>query len=141
MEKEFLIDLVLALICGLVIGAEREWKGKPAGISTQTLVITASMLFTFMSRMVTDGDPSRIAAQVVSGIGFLGAGLILKSEDKGRVNNVTTAASIWFAAAVGMALGFNYHFIALSAVVFGVIITLIPDIPIHGQGGGRKTRK
>jgi len=127
-EREFLIDLGLALICGLLIGGERELKGKPAGISTQTLVITASMLFAFMSRSVGGADPSRIAAQIVSGIGFLGAGLILKSEANKRVTNVTTAASIWYGAAIGMALGFNYHFIAVTSALYAVLVSRIPHI-------------
>ena len=125
-EYEFLIDLGLSLICGLIIGIEREYKRKPAGISTQTLVITASMLFAFMSRALGVGDPTRIAAQIVSGIGFLGAGLILRSEEEQKVTNVTTAASIWYSAAVGMALGFNLHAIAIAASVYAVLISLIP---------------
>lgn len=127
-EVEFLIDLALAFVCGLIIGGERESKGKPAGISTQTLVIAASMLFTFMSRSVHAVDPSRIAAQVVSGIGFLGAGLILKSENKNDVTNVTTAASIWYAAAIGMALGFNMHLIAIVASVYVVAVSALPNL-------------
>lgn len=127
LEKEFLIDLVFSLCCGLVIGFEREKKNKPAGISTQTLVIGAAMLFTFLSRTVSAGDPTRIAAQIVSGVGFLGAGIILKSEATGRVTNLTTAASVWYSAAIGMALGFNYHFIGLVATLYVVIINRIPN--------------
>lgn len=127
LEKEFLIDLLFSLICGLVIGFEREKKNKPAGISTQTLVIGAAMLFTFLSRTVSAGDPTRIAAQIVSGVGFLGAGIILKSESTGRVTNLTTAASVWYSAAIGMALGFNYHFIGLVATLYVVIINRIPN--------------
>lgn len=127
LEKEFLIDLFFSLICGLVIGFERERKNKPAGISTQTLVIGAAMLFTFLSRTVSAGDPTRIAAQIVSGVGFLGAGIILKSETTGKVTNLTTAASVWYSAAIGMALGFNYHFIGLVATLYVVIINRIPN--------------
>jgi putative Mg2+ transporter-C (MgtC) family protein len=127
-EIEFLVDLGLAFLCGLFVGGEREYRGKPAGISTQILVITASMLFTFMSQLLDAGDPARIAAQVVSGIGFLGAGLILRSEEKNSVNNVTTAASIWYGAAIGMALGFNLHIIAVIAAVYAVVISSIPNI-------------
>jgi len=126
LEKEFLIDLLLALICGLVIGIEREKKNKPAGISTQTLVIGAAMLFSFLSKTVSAGDPTRTAAQIVSGVGFLGAGIILKSEKTEKVTNLTTAASVWYSAAIGMALGFNYHFIALTATIYVVIINRIP---------------
>lgn len=127
-EIAFLIDLGLALIAGLLIGGERELRGKPAGISTQTLVISGAMLFAFLSQAVGVGDPTRIAAQIVSGIGFLGAGIILKSETSKKVTNVTTAASIWYSAAIGMALGFNFHFIALAAAVYAVVISRIPHI-------------
>lgn len=127
-ELEFLLDLFLAFICGLLIGGQRELKKKPAGISTQTLVITASMLFSFLSRNLNTDDTTRIAAQIVSGIGFLGAGLILKSESNDKVRNVTTAASIWYSASVGMALGFNFHFIAIVASLYAVLVAAIPRI-------------
>ena len=127
-EFKFFIDLVLALVCGLLIGGERELKKKPAGISTQTLVITGSMMFAFLSQTVNAGDPTRIAAQIVSGIGFLGAGIILKSESKKTVTNVTTAASIWYSAGIGMALGFNFHIIAVMAALYAVLISRIPRI-------------
>lgn len=125
-ESEFLIDLVLALVCGVIIGFERERRNKPAGISTHTLVIGAAMLFSFLSKSVHAGDPTRIAAQIVSGVGFLGAGIILKSEKTGKISNLTTAASVWYSAAIGMALGFNYHFIAIAATIYVVIINRIP---------------
>lgn len=128
LEREFLIDLSLAFVCGLIIGVEREIHKKPAGISTQTLVIAAAMLFTFISRTVVEGDPTRIAAQVVSGIGFLGAGLIIRSEATEQVTNVTTAASIWYAAAIGMALGFNFHFMALVGALFVTFIAWLPRV-------------
>lgn len=123
---EFLVNLCLSLVCGVVIGAERELRNKPAGISTQTLVIGAATFFTFMSRLMTEGDPTRIAAQIVSGIGFLGAGIILKSG--GHVSNVTTAASIWFSASIGMALGFNFHLMAIIGTIYAVVISRIPRI-------------
>lgn len=132
-ELQFLFDLLLAAICGLIIGGERELKGKPAGISTQTLVITGSMMFAFLSQLLGEGDPTRIAAQIVSGIGFLGAGIILKSEKTNSVRNVTTAASIWYSAAVGMALGFNYHFIAIVAALYAVAISRIPHLKNYNE--------
>ncbi len=123
-EINLLIDLALSLFSGFVIGAERESRGKAAGISTNTLVITGAMAYTFISGVVDPASQSRIAAQIVSGIGFLGAGLILKEGT--NVKNLTTAASIWAAGSVGMAYGFNYH-------TFGLIMTaaivLIPRIP------------
>jgi putative Mg2+ transporter-C (MgtC) family protein len=112
-----------------MIGAERESRGKDAGISTHIMVICGSTLFTFMSSLVDPDSRSRIAAQIVSGIGFLGAGLILK-EDGSRIRNLTTAASIWFAGAIGMAIGFDFHFIALIAVLVSIIV---PRIPKHEE--------
>ena len=80
LQLEFLIDIIFALAAGFVIGAERESRGKPAGISTTSLVIGGAMLFTYLSAAVDPNSTSRIAAQVVSGIGLLGAGRILKGD-------------------------------------------------------------
>lgn len=136
-EVAFLIDIGISLLAGFVIGTERELRGKPAGISTHSLVIGGSMIFTFLSAQVDPQSTSRIAAQIVSGIGFLGAGVILKGEVQGktgaeiqragnRVVNLTTAASIWYSGAIGMAIGFDYHFIALVSVAFVVIVSRLP---------------
>src|SRR5512133_3314093 len=100
--------------------AERESRGKPAGISTHCFVIGGSMIFTYLSAHVDPNSSSRIAAQLVSGIGFLGAGIILKSEADERITNLTTAAAIWFAASIGMAIGFNFYFMAIVAIAFAV---------------------
>ena len=138
-ELGFLIDIGITLLAGFIIGAERESKGKPAGISTHTLVIGGSMIFTFLSSQIDPTSTSRIAAQIVSGIGFLGAGVILKGEIEGRtkseihassykVVNLTTAASLWFSGAIGMAIGFDYHFIALVSVGFVVLVSHLPKI-------------
>jgi len=125
---QFLIGLVLSLFLGYLMGAEREMRGKDAGISTHTFVISGAMLFTLLSMLVDPMSESRIAAQIVSGIGFLGAGLILK--DGASVRNLTTAASIWYAGAIGMAIGFGYYQIAVIAGVAGVFIPRIPHIPL-----------
>lgn len=123
-EVNLLVDLVLSFAAGFMIGAERESRGKDAGISTHTMVIIGAMLFTYMSSLVDPASKSRIAAQIVSGIGFLGAGLIVK--DGANVKNLTTAASIWVAGAIGMAFGFNYHVIG---VIVSVVVTFIPRMP------------
>lgn len=123
---DFLIALCFSLICGILIGGERELRGKPAGLSTQTLVISGSMIFAFMSPILQSADPTRIAAQIVSGIGFLGAGIILKNNDGGKLLNVTTAATIWYSAAVGLAIGFQFYFIAVAASVYAVIVSSLP---------------
>jgi putative Mg2+ transporter-C (MgtC) family protein len=122
----FLVDLVIAVTLGVLIGGERELRNKDAGISTHTFVICGAMLFTFMSMTVDPASKSRIAAQIVSGIGFLGAGLILK--DGTSVRNLTTAASIWFAGAIGMAIGFGYHQIAIIAALASMLIPRIPHV-------------
>lgn len=122
----FIIDLAVAIALGVLIGGERELRGKDAGISTHSLVICGAMLFTFMSMSVDPASESRIAAQIVTGIGFLGAGLILKSGN--TVRNLTTAASIWFAGAIGMAIGFGFYQIAIIAAIASVFIPRIPDI-------------
>jgi putative Mg2+ transporter-C (MgtC) family protein len=127
-QLDFLIDIGISLLAGFLIGAERESRGKPAGISTHCLVIAGTMMFTYISAQVDPNSTSRIAAQVVSGIGFLGAGMILKSESTEKITNLTTAAAVWFAAAIGMAIGFNLYFMALVGIAFAVLVPRIPHI-------------
>ena len=79
-ELDFLLDMGLSLLAGFLIGTERESKGKPAGIGTHCFVIGGSMIFTYISALVDPNSTSRIAAQIITGIGFLGAGIILKGE-------------------------------------------------------------
>jgi putative Mg2+ transporter-C (MgtC) family protein len=123
-EYQFLVSLALSIVLGFIIGAERESRGKDAGISTHTLVIAGAMLFTMLSSLVDPASESRIAAQIVSGIGFLGAGLIIK--DGASVRNLTTAASLWVAGAIGMAIGFQFYAIAIVAAVASALIPRIP---------------
>src|SRR5687767_5478426 len=106
-ELEFAVRLGLCLVLGAVIGVERELRNKPAGISTNCFVMAGACLFTFISMSIDTNSPARIAAQVVSGVGFLGAGMIIKSEAN-TVKNLTTAAAVWFAAGIGMAIGFGW---------------------------------
>ena len=137
-ELDFLINIGLSLIAGVLIGADRELKGKASGIGTHCFVIGGSMIFTYLSALVDPNSTSRIAAQIVTGIGFLGAGIILKDEifDKKdtvdsshtKVLNLTTAASIWFSGAIGMAIGFNFYFVAMVSIAFAVAVPHIPKI-------------
>ncbi len=127
-ELQFLVEIGIALAAGFAIGAERESRGKPAGISTHCLVIGGTAIFTFLSSVIDPNSTSRIAAQVVSGIGFLGAGIILKSERDKKITNLTTAAAIWFAASIGMAIGYEYYFMAAVATAFAVGVPRIPHI-------------
>ncbi len=125
--SEYVMRLVIALLIGGAIGLEREFKGKPAGMRTNMLICVGSCLIMILSievaRMApTTSDPGRIAAQVVTGIGFLGAGTIIRSRF--HVVGLTTAATIWALSALGLAIGAGY--ILLSAIVALLItITLI----------------
>ncbi len=127
-ELRFLVDIGIALAAGFAIGAERESRGKPAGISTHCLVIGGAAIFAFLSSLVDPNSTSRIAAQIVSGIGFLGAGIILRNESDRRITNLTTAAAIWYAAALGMAIGYEFYFMAAVATAFAVGVPRIPNI-------------
>jgi putative Mg2+ transporter-C (MgtC) family protein len=126
-EIDFLIKLVLCIIGGVLIGIERESRGKSAGISTHAFVIAGAMAFTVISLFMDPNEPARIAAQIVSGIGFLGAGIILK-ESTGEVINLTTAASIWFSAAIGMLIGFGWYIMAIITIIFAIFVPRIPHI-------------
>lgn len=123
-EIQLIANLALGMFSGFIIGVERESRGKDAGISTHIMVIIGAMLFTYMSHLVDPASKSRIAAQIVSGIGFLGAGLIVK--DGSNVKNLTTAASLWVAGAIGMAYGFNFRMIG---VIVTIVIALVPRVP------------
>lgn len=137
-ELDFVLGMGLSLVAGFLIGAERESRGKAAGIGTHCFVVGGSMIFTYISALVDPYSTSRIAAQIVAGIGFLGAGIILKGElfdhkdsdntSNQKVVNLTTAASIWFSGAIGMALGFNFYFIAIVSIAFALIVPRIPKV-------------
>lgn len=119
------IVLVLCSVaCGLLIGAERETKQKPAGLRTITLICVGSTLFTFASILLAGdwADRTRIAAQVVTGVGFLGAGAIL--QHRGTIVGLTTGATIWTAAAIGVLVGGGYGAagIVLTMLVVGLLI-------------------
>ena len=117
-QWEIVGRIALAAFLGAVIGLEREYRGYPAGVRTMALVCMGSALFADMSRVY--GGDDRIAAQIVTGIGFLGAGLIFREGYS--VKGVTTAATIWSTAAVGVALGAEAYIIAIAASVFAVIL-------------------
>ncbi len=118
-----LIQLLVALACSFVIGFERELKNRPAGLRTHMIVCLASMLVMatgvrFADHAALSGrsvDASRLAAQVVSGIGFLGAGTILKS--RGNIHGLTTAATLWAVACIGVAIGAGFAFEAIAVTV------------------------
>ena len=126
-ELEFLARLGICLVFGFLIGIERELRGKPAGISTNCFVMGGACLFTFLSRELDPNSPARVAAQVVSGVGFLGAGMILKGAGD-KIKNLTTAASVWFAAGIGMLVGLGWFLIAGAATLYAIIVPRIPHV-------------
>ena len=111
-DLKFLIGIGISLFAGFLVGIERETKNKPTGIGTITLVVAGAMVFTHLSNIVDPNSTSRIAAQIVTGIGFLGAGIIIKGSENTKIKNVTTAATVWFAAAIGMVIGYGFYLIA-----------------------------
>ncbi len=122
-NQEIAIRVVVSLLVGLIIGFERTMWNKPAGLRTYSLVCIGSTLFMIVSaygiqvlplRNVLAADPSRIAAQIVTGIGFLGAGVILR--DRGQVKGITTAAELWVTAGFGMAIGLGLFFLTLISL-------------------------
>jgi len=120
-DIEMIARLLLAVVLGILVGVEREIVHKPAGLRTHALVSLGACLFTVVSIDYFDVDPARIAAGIVTGIGFIGAGSII--AEKGHVQGVTTAASLWCVAAIGLAVGVGAYVLAVvsSALVFGVL--------------------
>src|SRR5947209_102780 len=112
-----------AVLCGGLVGLERELKNKPAGIKTNILICLGSALYTSVSVLLSTrlsdsnhfGDPARVAAQIVSGIGFLGGGTIIQS--RGTVLGLTTAATIWVVAAIGICVGIGHADIAVASSI------------------------
>lgn len=120
--------LAVAAFLGGLVGIEREYSVHTAGLRTNILVSVGSCLFTILSieSFPSDSpnrDPARIAAQIVSGIGFLGAGAVFRDGD--RVRGLTTAATIWLMAAIGMAAGAGDYFLAVAAVVIALIVLVV----------------
>jgi putative Mg2+ transporter-C (MgtC) family protein len=115
------LRILLSAALGGVIGFQREKEGKEAGLRTHILICVGSALFTVVSMYAFGGDPARIAAGVVAGIGFLGAGTILKTGG-GVVRGLTTAASIWITAAIGLAAGAGLYIIAAVTTVIALVV-------------------
>lgn len=126
---EFGPRLLAALLAGFIIGLEGEISRRAAGLRTITLILMSTTLFAILSVAVSQrygGDPARIAAQIISGIGFLGAGVIMHSEK--QIHGITTAATIFVAASIGLTIGFGYLYsgVALAVVVAFILLGLKP---------------
>ena len=121
---DILIKVFLALVLGGALGLERQYHDKPAGFATNCLICLGAMLFTVLSEFMSlqDGDPGRIAAQVVTGVGFIGAGSILR--DGNKISGLTTAAGVWLVAAIGMAVGYGQYFWASVCAAAILVVQL-----------------
>jgi len=131
---EILIRMAAAIACGAVVGFEREFQAKPAGLRTHMMVALGSASFTLLTLHIyqaaleaagsgrVGSDPLRVVSGVIGGIGFLGAGSIV--QGRGSVQGLTTAATIWVVGSVGIACGTGYYIVALFTVAFSLLILL-----------------
>ena len=117
------VPLLLAVILGGIIGLERQVRDKPAGLRTNILICLGSCVYTMISISLVGSDPGRIAAQIVTGIGFLGAGAIIQSG--ASVHGLTTAAGIWIVASIGMACGTKRYFMAVVVTLLAVLALML----------------
>ncbi len=136
----FIVRMLIAIVCGLAIGVERKSRSKEAGIRTHAIVCLASCLFMILSKYLSaplfsditgntfDGDATRIASQVVTGIGFLGAGIIMYRRDV--MHGLTTAAGVWATAAIGMAIGSGFIVTGVCATAMILLLQFIFHLPI-----------
>lgn len=124
MTTEMFIKIFLSLVLGGALGMERQYHDKPAGFATNCLICLGAMLFTILSQVMglAGGDPGRIAAQIVTGVGFIGAGSILR--DGNKISGLTTAASVWLVAAIGMAVGYGEYIWASSCTAAMLLVQL-----------------
>jgi putative Mg2+ transporter-C (MgtC) family protein len=124
LPPDIIEKLLLSILVGGAIGAEREYRSKSAGFRTLTLICLGSALFTIFSEYIGGGkNPDRIASNIATGIGFVGAGVIFKGDF--GVNGITTAAMIWVTAALGMGIGAGYEWIAVIACAMILLMLLI----------------
>ncbi len=125
-ELNFVAQIALSMLLGGVLGWQRSHWGRAAGLRTYALVTAGSTLFTILSTYAFGmNDQTRVASQIVTGIGFLGAGAILHKKD--HVEGLTTAAGLWMVAAIGMAVGVKYYVLAVSSTLIILGILMIDD--------------
>ncbi len=139
---DVLLQLGLAVLLGGAIGLERELAGKPAGLRTNILICVGAMLFTLMSVRLAflgpgHGDPTRIAAQIATGVGFIGAGTILHA--RGAVTGLTSAATIWVVAAIGIAVGAGAYIDALETT--GLVMVVLYGLGFVERFAGRHSTR
>jgi putative Mg2+ transporter-C (MgtC) family protein len=126
-DYEILLRFLIAALWGGLVGVEREYRSKSAGFRTMIMISVGSCFFTMMSAYLGGGTTDRIASNIVTGIGFLGAGVIFRSES--RVNGITTAATIWAVAAVGMGIGAGYYFASgVGSIIIILVLAALPYV-------------
>jgi putative Mg2+ transporter-C (MgtC) family protein len=131
-NSEIIARLTVSCLLGLIIGIQREVRHKPAGLRTNTLIALGSTLFTIVASSFFSSDSSaRIIAQIITGIGFLGAGTIFRHKD--HIEGLTTAACVWSVAGMGMAVGLGEYFLGVLGFVYiFIVLSLYPiDFMIH----------
>lgn len=125
-ELSFWAAIGMSLLCGAIIGLERQLRGKPAGIRTSILICLSTTIFIHLGALTGEGgDAARVLGQVVTGVGFLGAGVIISRE--GTVTGVTTAAVVWALAAIGATIGFGLYAGALALSLVAVLVLWVMD--------------
>jgi len=125
-ELEMVLRILLAMALGAVVGFQRGKAEKPAGMRDLILISAGSALFTIVSIEGFGVDPARIAAGIVTGIGFLGAGAIIRRGEGGVVKGLTTAATIWMTAGIGLAAGAGMYIIAAVTTFLVLVVLLLP---------------
>lgn len=132
-NSEIFLKLILAVFLGMCVGAERLFMHKEAGMKTHSLVAMGAALFIIVSEMIAlkygdfaDFDPSRIASQIVVGIGFIGAGMIMFRDS--RLSGLSTASGVWVTAGIGMAAGFGLFSLAIISTVLVLLIFILMNI-------------
>ena len=134
-----MLSIILVVIFGAAVGTEREISGKAAGLRTNLLICLGAAVFTIISKQMAGESDSltRIAAQIVTGVGFLGAGAII--QDRGGVHGLTTAATIWLVASIGMACGAGFYALAAISTLIAVIVLI--GLGQLEKSFGRRIRK
>ena len=123
-EQDQLLKVLIALLMGALLGLEREYKRKAAGMRTMTLICMSSTVFTILSaELGYPNSADRVASNILTGVGFIGAGVIFKGDY--TIDGITTAASIWIAAAVGMAVGMSQYWLAGAALAGSLVVLIL----------------
>lgn len=130
---DYLIPIILAVVCGGILGAERGYAGKPAGLRTYILVTLAATVFTIISLKADvlrtgNYDPGRIVSQLIVGIGFIGGGVIVYQHKERQLHGITTATGLWISTAIGIAIGVELYVLAL--IVTGVAFMILALLPV-----------